>query len=112
MSEKLKPNFTAVPNVIFDEIMKGLNEREFKTLMAICRLTYGWGKQFDKISLSQLAEITGLHRSNVARARKGLGKLISVIPGTPTSASTYRLNIEISEAQLKAISGAKDRKGE
>jgi phage replication O-like protein O len=111
VSEKLKPNFTAVPNMIFDEIMKGLNEGEFKTLMAICRYTYGWGKQFDKISLSQLAEMTGMHRSSVARARKGLGKLISVIPGTATSASTYRLNIEISEAQLKAVSGGKDRKG-
>jgi phage replication O-like protein O len=104
MSDKLKPNFTPVPNVLLDEIMRGLNEGEFKTVMAICRYTYGWGKQSDQISLNQLADITGMNRSNVARARKRLGNLVEVTPGTATMASTYRLNIEISDAELKATS--------
>ena len=72
MSEKLKPNFTAIPNVIFDQIMRALNEGEFKLLMAICRYTYGWRKQSDRISLKQLADLTGMDRSNVARARNRL----------------------------------------
>ncbi len=101
MSEKLKPNFTAIPNVILDQLMRGLNEGELKTLLAICRFTYGYGKQLDTISLNQLAEITGMDRSNVARARKRLGNLVIVTPGTATTASTYRLNIEISDAELR-----------
>src|SRR5262245_60370673 len=82
--------------------MRDLNEGEFKTLMAICRFTYGWRKQSDRISLTQLAELTGMNRSNVFRARKRLGNLVQVTPGNATSASLYRLNIEISDADLKA----------
>jgi phage replication O-like protein O len=103
MSDRLKPNFTPVPNVILDEIMRGLNEGQFKTLMAICRKTYGWGKHSDQISLSQLADITGMDRSNVARARKGLGNLVTVTPGTAITASTYQLNIDISDDDLAAV---------
>jgi hypothetical protein len=94
--------------VILEDIMRRLSDGEFKTLMAICRLTYGWGKPLgDRISLSQLAEMTGMDRSNVARARKRLGDLIEVTPGTATTASFYRLNIDISDADLDAI--ASDR---
>jgi phage replication O-like protein O len=103
VSEKLKPNFTPVPNIILDEIMRTLNEGGFKTLMAIYRKTYGWGKQSDQISLTQLAELTGLDRSDVARARKRLGALVEVIPGSATTASTYRLNIEIADTDLARI---------
>jgi len=77
LSEKLKPNFTPVPNVIFDEIMRGFSDGEFKALMAICRFTYGWGKKSDRISLKQLSEITGIgDRSNVHRAIKRLRSLL------------------------------------
>jgi len=103
MSEKLKPNFTPVPNIILDEIMRGLNEGEFKTLMAICRFTYGWGKKSDRISLSQLSEITGIgDRSNVHRAIKRLGNLIVVTPGDPSRnlASEYKINSDISDTLL------------
>lgn len=103
MSEKLKLSFTPIPNVILDSIMRGLNEGEFKTLMAICRFTYGWGKQSDRISLAQLASLTGMDRSNVARARKRLGDLVIVIPGSATTASIYRLNIEIPDADLELL---------
>ena len=103
MSEKLRPNFTPVPNVILDEIMRGLNEGEFKTLMAICRYTYGWGKKSDRISLSQLAEITGISdRSNVHRAIKRLGSLIVITRGDPSKnlASEYRINVDIADDLL------------
>jgi phage replication O-like protein O len=103
MSEKLRPNFTPVPNVILDEIMRGLNDGEFKTLMAICRYTYGWGKKSDRISLSQLGEITGIvDRSNVHRAIKRLGNLIDITPGNPSKnlASEYRINVDIADDLL------------
>ena len=103
MSEKLKPNFTPVPHVIFDEILRTLTPGAVKVLFAICRFTYGWGKQSDRISLKQLSEMTGIKdRGNVYRAIKQLGDLVTVKPGDPSrnQASEYALNIEIQDSDL------------
>ena len=105
MSEKLKPNFTAVPNVILDEAMRTLQPGAVKLVFAICRYTYGWRKpEGERISLKQLQEITGMSRWSVVRSLKQLGRLVSIKPGNATQASEYRLNIEISDADLGAIS--------
>jgi phage replication O-like protein O len=105
MSEKLKPNFTPVPNVILDEIMRKLTPSAVKVLLAICRYTYGWGKQSDRISSNQLAEMTGMDRSNVRRSLKQLGALVIIRPGDPkrNQASEYRLNIDVSDSDLVSI---------
>lgn len=69
MTEKKKTlprlNFTATPNVIFDEAMREMTEAELKVVLTIVRLTYGWHKESDAISFSQFEEITGLSRSSV-----------------------------------------------
>lgn len=95
MNEKLRPNFTPIPNVILDEMMRMLAPGATKVLFAICRFTYGWGKQADRISLNQLQDITGMARGSVARSLKELGEVITVTPGDPSrhQASEYRLNI-------------------
>ncbi len=106
MSEKLKPNFTPVPNVVFDSMMREIASGPLKVLLAICRYTYGWGKpKGDRISLGQLAKMTNMDRSNVHRAVKQLGPLVIVKPGDPSKnqASEYRLNIEISDADLVSL---------
>jgi hypothetical protein len=48
VSEKLKPNFTPIPNVVLDEMMWRLAPGATKILFAICRFTYGWGKHADR----------------------------------------------------------------
>jgi phage replication O-like protein O len=103
VSDKLKPNFTPIPNVILDEIMRKLSPGATKILFAICRFTYGYGKQFDRISLSQLAECTGLDRRSVSRSVKQLGAVVTITPGNVTLASEYRLNIEILDTDLETI---------
>jgi len=105
MSEKLKPNFTPVPNIIFDEVMRALAPGATKILFAICRFTYGWGKQSDRISLSQLQDITGMARGSVARSIRELGDVVTITPGNPRrqQASEYRLNIEISDKDLVSL---------
>jgi len=105
LSKKLKPNFTPIPNVILDEIMRTLAPGTTKLLFAICRFTYGWGKQSDRISISQLEDITGMAHGSVARSIKQLGKLVSIKPGDPSRqlASEYRLNIEISDNDLVSL---------
>jgi hypothetical protein len=106
MSQKLRPNFTPVPNVIFDEALRTLPLGAAKVLFAICRYTYGWGKpNGDRISLSQLQEMTGMARGSVARSVKGLGPLVTVTQGDPSrqTASEYRINVEISETELVSL---------
>lgn len=58
------PNYTQVPNDLLDR-MSELTPAEFKIAMAIARLTFGWHKTTDKISISQLIELTGLSRPGV-----------------------------------------------
>ena len=106
MSEKLKPNFTPIPNVLLDEIMRTLAPGATKVLFAICRYTYGWGKpEGDRISLRQLEDVTGMARGSVIRSLKELGSVVSVIPGDPSRqlASQYRINIEISDDNLVSL---------
>lgn len=67
-----KPNFTQIPNVIFDEMMSDLGNAEFRVLMAICRKTFGWGRAKDRVSLTQIGEMTGLSRQSVIDGISGL----------------------------------------
>jgi phage replication O-like protein O len=70
MSE-FKPNTTQYPNFLFD-LMPSLKEGELRLLNAIVRKTYGWQKQRDKISLSQMIELTGMSKQGILDARERL----------------------------------------
>lgn len=72
-SERIfSPNTSQIPNVIFDYWMGILSPSEFKVLMCICRKTFGWHKDSDRISRAQIVKMTGLSRDNV---RKSLSML-------------------------------------
>lgn len=62
------PNYTQIPNAIFDLMADKdakLTEKELKVLLAIARKTFGWHKKRDKISLSQLEQMTSMSRVSV-----------------------------------------------
>ncbi len=61
------PNHTQTPNELFDTHMKDMSEAELKVTLTICRKTFGWHKQTDKISLTQLEKITGMTRTSVSK---------------------------------------------
>ncbi len=48
------PNYTMVPDELFDELMVELSGAELKVLLYIIRRTFGFKKDSDNISLSQL----------------------------------------------------------
>lgn len=78
------PNTTPIPDEVFDELLADLSGAEVKVLLYICRRTFGWKKDSDTISISQmmggivkkdgdaLDKGTGLSRDSIARAVKGL----------------------------------------
>lgn len=60
------PNHTQTPNSFFDIVMPQLKSiAELKVILAITRLTFGWQKRADRISMSQLRKVTGLTHQGV-----------------------------------------------
>jgi Bacteriophage replication protein O len=109
------PTTTPVPDEVFDVLMPQLSGAELKVLLYICRRTFGFKKDSDSISLSQIAHGiitragrvldrgTGLSKRHVINALKVLEKK-NIITVTRTvdetglnSVNTYSLNIRASE---------------
>ena len=69
------PNHTQTPNELFDVHMKDMDMAELKVVLVICRKTFGWRKQYDRISLSQLEDLTGMSRTSVIKGiQEGIGR--------------------------------------
>jgi hypothetical protein len=85
------PNYTQVPDEVFDVLLSELTGAEFKVLMYIIRRTFGFKKTFDNISLKQMVEGiktndgrtldqgTGLSRPGVTKAVKGLEEKLIIV---------------------------------
>jgi len=58
------PGYTQIPNEIL-ETMPLMKEAELRITLAIARKTFGWRKRKDKLSHSQLKELTGLSKQGV-----------------------------------------------
>jgi len=52
--------------------MKDMSGSELKVIMVICRKTFGWHKERDKISITQMMELTGLSNRAAIDAIKKL----------------------------------------
>src|SRR5918992_5933536 len=105
------PNTTQIPNEVFDTLMPSLSGGELKVLLYICRRTFGFRKDSDRISLSQISRGittktgrvldhgTGLCKRHVINALKALEKK-NIIITTRTvdetglnAVNTYSLNM-------------------
>src|SRR3954470_13784123 len=65
------PNTTPVPDVLFDELLPRLENGELRVLLYIIRRTYGFKKDFDNISMSQM--VHGLRRKDGTYLDRGTG---------------------------------------
>jgi phage replication O-like protein O len=66
-------NFTKMPNEIIEVFARtNLNSYQQRVLWAIIRKTYGWHKKEDWIPVSQIVEVTGIHKPHVSRTLKEL----------------------------------------
>jgi phage replication O-like protein O len=100
MNKDLLPNFTKIPNLILDQIMPELSKAELKILLCICRKTYGWQKERDRISRSQFKEMTKLGKNNIEVALKSL-KEMGIITKTESAnkydIACYEINLNYQE---------------
>ncbi len=103
------PNFTQVPDELFDVLMPQLSDAELRVLLYIVRRTFGFKRDTDAISLSQMVSGittrdgqvldrgTGLSKATIARGLKGLREKGVILTGRNRSTTrgdqptTYRL---------------------
>ena len=94
-----KPRFTQVPNQFFDEMIPKLKASEMRVMLVIMRQTLGWGnKEWDRISISQLVEKSGMSKASVCTALISLKKMGLIrkaqVGGKGNVQNFYALNIE------------------
>ncbi|QNH66877.1 replication protein [Proteus vulgaris] len=66
----LEDGYTRIANDLFEAVMcADLTARQLKVVMAIIRKTYGFGKKLDRITNTQIAEMTGVHHTHVCKAK-------------------------------------------
>jgi hypothetical protein len=120
------PRYTPIPDALFDEVMAHLSGAELKVLLYILRRTFGFKKDSDAISLSQLCggitkrdgtvldQGTGLARNTVYPALRRLEALGIIVAIRQQSAergnetTVYRPNV-ISPQVEKLPRGIKER---
>ncbi|TDB42658.1 replication protein [Photorhabdus luminescens] len=69
----VEDGYTRIANELLESIASSdLTARQLKVMLAVIRKTYGFCKKADRIADSQIAEITGLSRQNVNKAKNEL----------------------------------------
>jgi hypothetical protein len=66
------PNFTQYPNEILDEWMPHLSGNQTKIINVFVRQIYGYHKEYDRISIRQISQKTGISISKVFKDVKNL----------------------------------------
>ena len=108
-NKKLIPNSTQIPNIILDFLIPRLPGAEAKCILYICRRTYGFHKEKDRISFSQFLNGiknrkgekldcgSGLKsRSSVNEALKNLSKAGAIFIEKSTKGNLYEINLNMS----------------
>ena len=122
----LLPTTTPVPDQLFDELLYRLAPAEMMVLLYIIRLTYGFRKQSDNISLKQMVEGirtkdgrvldrgTGLSKATVARTLASLEAKKVILRTRRRSfqkgdePTTYHLNIPAIQPALDPVTDPED----
>ncbi|MDP9359563.1 MAG: replication protein, partial [Chloroflexota bacterium] len=112
------PNFTQVPDELFDVLMPQLSDAELRVLLYIVRRTFGFKRDADAISLSQMVSGittregqvldrgTGLSKATVARGLAGLRQKGVILTERRSSAqrgneaTTYRLRFKAGSSEM------------
>ena len=112
------PSYTQVPDELFDQLMSTLADAELRVLLYIIRRTFGFKRDADAISLSQMVHGittrdgrvldsgTGLSKATVARGLKGLREKGIILAQRQSSAergheaTSYRLRFKTEPVTL------------
>lgn len=89
-----KPNHTQTPNSFYDVLLAQISSlAELKVTLAIMRQTFGWHKEEDVLSLSELQRLTGLSRQGVIDGIELGIKRRSIVRKPHGQSFVYRLRL-------------------
>lgn len=103
----LIPNSTQIPNIVLDLIVPRIPEAEGRCLLYICRRTFGFHKETDRISFSQFIDGiktkdgkildygAGLARASVAKGLKSLSTAGLIVIQQTSKGNYYQINLQI-----------------
>lgn len=70
---QLENGYTRIANELLEQLGKiNLSAYQTRVLFCIIRKTYGYGKKDDWVSVSQIVEMTGIHKAHISRTKKEL----------------------------------------
>lgn len=96
-------NYTQASNNFIDNYMSKCSGSAVKVFIAISRKTIGWHKTSDRISYSQLIELTGLTTNTLKTAIKELIAFDLIIQSESKFGYTYDLNISDIDTAISNI---------
>jgi hypothetical protein len=108
---KFIPNFTQYPNEILDEWMPHLSGNQTKIMNVFVRQIYGFHKEYDKISIRQISQKTGIPIGGVFRDLKiliGLGCLRILKRGGKSNPHTYEI-VNITHVLSERVQAKRDK---
>lgn len=108
---KFIPNFTQYPNEILDEWMPHLSGNQTKIINIFVRQIYGFHKEYDKISIRQISQKTGIPIGGVFRDLKiliGLGCLRILKRGGKSNPHTYEI-VNITHVLSERVQAKRDK---
>jgi phage replication O-like protein O len=95
VNNKKEETFTQIPNGFLEALAKyNIPGNTRRCLDAIIRKTWGWHKDEDTITNSQIVQATGLDKSNVSKSLKWLAERRIIFVGKNTNKrwKTIRIN--------------------
>lgn len=99
MSKIAPPCYTQYPNLILDEYMEDMSGAELKVISVIVRKTYGWHKERDVISYSQIQKISGLSTNALKKAINDLKKKELIIVNRVGKGKGIKTSYEINMSE-------------
>ena len=124
----LIPNRTQMPNLILDKVIPLIPESEARCLLYICRRTFGFHKESDRISFSQFMDGikdrrgnvldygAGLARASVSKALRHLMQAGAILIRTSGKGNYYQINLHmdvdkvvqiVNQSNIRTKSGSK-----
>jgi DNA-binding transcriptional ArsR family regulator len=112
MDNKLIPNSTQTPNIVYDLLVPRLSEAEARCTLYICRRIFGFHKDEVRISFSQVergikrnnGEIldygAGLSRPAISEALKNLSKAKAIFIEKNSKGNIYKINLEMNVEEV------------
>lgn len=94
-----KPNYTQIPNLILDHIMRYMDGAELKVTLAIARHTFGYHRERVELTITQIEELTGLSRPAVTGALD-VGIRRNMIERVPTGNRSYAYALVVNDEVL------------